>query len=289
LWWSGQRRRCLVYVVAYAGIVLFWTCYWQIILSGSGAAGGQAGASGLLYLLSRLAGLVGAIQPSAIGFTAFNLLRAISWQNIALMPFLLLAWPAVRRGGGIARPLAIGILLTLSAMMLLLPWQGLGWGYRYVHGLLGSLAVLAGYGWNAVAGEGRRRDFVLAVGSASSLLLVLPMHLKHAHDYVAPWHRAYEMIARSQADVVLVDWPWDMVNELVRNQPDLSNRPKVMAAGRLNVAQILYLCRRYRVEIFDVRHGAYAGLPAALPDGSVQAPPSTVRAAGCGTPLPLTD
>ncbi len=289
LWWSGQRRRCLLYLAAYAAIGLFWSSYWQIVLAGTGIAGGQAAASGLPYLVARLLGLLGSIQASAFALTAFNLLRAVSWQNVALLPFMLLAWPAVRGGEGMARPLAAGILLTLAAMMLLLPWQGLGWGYRYLHGLIGSMVLLAGYGWNSVAGEGRRRDFVLVAGSAVSLLLILPMHLKHAHEHVAPMRRAYAMIARSTADVVLVDWPWDMVNELVRNAPDLSNRPKIMAGGRLNPAQVRYLCRRYRVEIFDPRHGALAGLPPALPEGSASPPPSAVQAAGCGTPLPLTD
>ncbi|HYD12654.1 MAG TPA: hypothetical protein VEC11_07390 [Allosphingosinicella sp.] len=288
MWWTGQRRRCAVYLLAYAMIGLFWACYWQLLLAGSTAMGGQAGASGLPYLLARLADLLGSIQPSAIALTGFNLLRALSWQNVVLLPFLILAWRAVRRGEGIARPLAAGLLLTIAAMMLLLPWQGLGWGYRYVHGLIGSLVLLAGYGWNTLVAEGRRREFVLAAGSAMSLLLILPMHLQHAAEYVAPMRRAYAMIARSPADVVLVDWPWGMANDLVRNAPDLSNRPKILAGNRLNAAQVRDLCRRYRVEIFDVRHGQRAGLPPALPEGA-QAPPSAVQAARCGTPLPLGD
>ena len=43
-----------------------------------------------------------------------------------------LAIAAVRRNQGAARPLVNGIVLTTLAMAFLIPYQGHGWGYRYL-------------------------------------------------------------------------------------------------------------------------------------------------------------
>ena len=64
------------------------------------------------------------------------------------------------RAGGVLRALAAGIVLTLVAMLILLPYQDIGWGYRYVHGLIGSAALLAAFAWTvltAQASESGRR------------------------------------------------------------------------------------------------------------------------------------
>jgi len=283
LWLTGERRRAIVYAFAYLAIGLFWASYWQIVLSGSGVAGDQASASGMDYLFARLSVLLGAFKLTSFTEMAFNVLRFLSWQNVVLLPLALLAWPAIRRGEGIARPLAAGVLLTLAVMLVLLPWQGLGWGYRYLHGFIGSFCLLAGYGWNSLAGEARQRRAALAAGTAASLLLILPVHLKQAHDYVAPVRRAHAMIGRSPADLVIVDPAFDIFDDLVRNAPDLSNRPKIMDGGRLDAAQIRFLCGRYRVEIFDIEDGVRVGLPRIIPPGLAQRPPSAVRQA-CGAP-----
>jgi len=49
--------------------------------------------------------------------------------------------------------LVAGLVLTLLAMFMLLPYQGHGWGYRYLHGLIGSAALLGGYGWITLTGR----------------------------------------------------------------------------------------------------------------------------------------
>src|SRR5205085_7955168 len=136
--------RALVYVAAYAAIGLFWTCYWQLILPAHNVPGATGG--GIAFLFSRLMGQLASIEAAAIPLMLLNLARLLSWQSLLVVPLLVLAWPAIRRGEGIARPLAAGILLLFLAMLVLLPWQGHGWGYRYLHGFLGSLCLLAGHG-----------------------------------------------------------------------------------------------------------------------------------------------
>ena len=42
---------------------------------------------------------------------------------------------------------AWGIVLTVVAFALVLPSQGIGWGYRYLHGFIGNAVLLAVGGW----------------------------------------------------------------------------------------------------------------------------------------------
>jgi hypothetical protein len=285
LWLSGQRRRALVSVGAYAAIGLFWASYWQLMLAGAGGPGDPAGSTGLHSLFERLTGLLNAMEPANFSIMTFNLLRLVAWNNVVLIPLALLAWPAIRRGEGIARPLAAGILLTLVVMLILMPWQGLGWGYRYLHGFIGSLCLLAGYGWIAIRREGRRRHFVLAAGVAASLAVMLPMQLYFAHQYVSPRTRASALIAAAPADIVIIVPAEDLYDDQVRNSPDLSNRPLVMDLRRLDPAQIRQLCSRYRIALFDMKVGMRVGLPAKAPADVVELYSAAGRRVGCAKPL----
>jgi hypothetical protein len=285
LWLTGQRRRALVYVAFYAAICLFWASYWQILLAGAASSGG-ASTGGVLSLFGRAAGLIATIDLASFSNMAFNLLRFVIWQNIVLVPLALLAWPAIRRGDGIARPLAAGVLLSLAALFVLMPWQGLGWGYRYLHGLIGNLCLLAGYGWIAAAGEGRRRHFVLAAGAAASMLVMLPMQLKFAHIYAAPRTRASALIAAAPTDVVLIVPARDLFDDQIRNAPDLTNRPIILDARRVSAAQIQALCSRYRVGLFDIRVGLRIGIPATASPDVIALHAAEHGRYGCAAPLP---
>jgi hypothetical protein len=54
-----------------------------------------------------------------------------------------MGWRAALRGERIALPLGLGAL----GMAALAISPGYGWGYRYLHGFIGSFALLAGLGW----------------------------------------------------------------------------------------------------------------------------------------------
>jgi hypothetical protein len=278
MWFSGERRRALAYVGAYAAIGLFWICYWQIALAGLGGGHATPGPGGVGYLVERVRLLLVSINGSAFTLMALNLARMLAWQNLLLVPLALLAWPAIRRGQGIARPLAAGIALTFVTMLILIPWQGHGWGYRYLHGFLGSFALLAAYGWQSLAGtpdQGRRLG-VLVLGSAISLAVLLPIHLIQARDFVVPYRRAYAAIRAAPVDVVLVDGTGLLYAEdLVRNAPDLSNRPRVMDMMALTGPGMVRLCRRYRVARFTAAEGRAWGIGAS--GAPLDWPPSTTR------------
>lgn len=279
-----EHGRALVYLLGYAAIGLFWASWWQILAAATGGGGRAAAEGGVSGLAALALDLLGRIGPSAAVTMGFNLARFAAWQNLLLLPLALLAWPAIRSAEGIARPLAGGIALTFVAMLVLLPSQGFGWGYRYLHGHIGSLCLLAGYGWQSIAEE-RRRGFVLVAASAATLLIMLPVQLKGAHDYTASRASAYALVARAPADVVVVVPFEDMYDGLVRNLPDLGNRPKVMDMRDLTAAQLAGLCARYRVALFDITSGVGIGLPTTAPPDWIARFSAASNRVPCGTLL----
>lgn len=279
-----ERGRALLYILGYAAIGLFWASWWQILAAATGTGSGGAAGSGLSGLAALALDLLGRVGPSAAVTMGFNLARFAAWQNLLLLPLALLAWPALRSGDGIARPLAGGIALTFIAMLVLLPSQGFGWGYRYLHGHIGSLCLLAGYGWHSIADE-RRRGFVLAAASAATMLIMLPVQLKGAHDYTASRARAYALVARAPADIVVIVPFEDMYDGLVRNRPDLGNRPKVMDMRDLTGTQLAGLCARYRVALFDITSGVGVGLPTTAPPEWIARFSAASNRLPCGTLL----
>jgi hypothetical protein len=271
LWLARRWRPALFYTLSYAAIGLFWIDYWSLVLGSVGVAPGPAHGVGQGYFLGRVTDLIRNFDPAGLGLMGENLLRFVLWQNPLMVPLTLLAVPLAARTSGPLRPLLAGVVLTLVAMTVLLPWQGHGWGYRYLHGLLGSVALLAGGGWVALRAadhEHTWRDGAAAVALSGvfSVALLLPLRSWQAHDFVAPYVRAYAGIRGSGAEVVLVDpvglW---FGEDLVRNDPFLQDGPKVMAVGALSTAQLERLCATHGLALFDQRHGRAAGIPG-VPD-----------------------
>lgn len=257
LWVSGRRPLALVYMVAYTGFGFFWILYWKLALQAIGMAPALADDVGSGYFAARILVLLADFNAAGLDLMLKNILRFVAWQGLALLPLAALAYPAIKRGDGIARELLAGLALTLVAMFVLLPYQGHGWGYRYLHGLLGSMALLGGYGWIALSEQASQaemaatRTFVLA-SSLIAWLVFLPIHAIEAHDFVRPYRNAVDAIQQSPADVVIVD-DSNMIfgEDLIRNDPFLRNRPKVLDLGNLSEANIANLCAHKRVALFD--------------------------------------
>ena len=182
---------------------------------------------------------------------AANLVRLIAWQSLALLPLLLLA---LRLGSAFRyqRALIASFALSLLPYLLLMPDQGHGWGYRYLHGLLGSLALLALPGWlvlRAAGGAVKLHAWIVVLLIGSPLLL-LPFRGWQIAQFVGPYARATAMVAAQDADVVIVNGfqVW-IGGDIPRNSPVDPQRPIQMSDRRLTPAQIEALCRDYRVAI----------------------------------------
>ena len=256
LWASGRRPLALTYVVSYAAICLFWISCWQIVLEWQGMSPQDSGDAGPLYFMVRVVSLLASFRWTGVGLMLTNVLRFVDWQNPMLLPLSFLAYRSIRDGSRIARELTTGVILTLAAMFILMPDQGVGWGYRYLHGLIGSLSLLAGYGWIALSARATRDEMaaswtMLTIGSAVAWLILLPVHAKHAHDFATPYFRATEAIEHASTDLVIVDRSgFVFAEDFVRNDPFLRNRPKVLDLTFLDETKLVDLCARYSFSMF---------------------------------------
>ncbi|KAF2990467.1 hypothetical protein OGR47_14955 [Methylocystis sp. MJC1] len=266
LWWEKRRVLALVYSVSYALICLFWMRYFQIALELQGMASDSARGAGLLDFISRAVEQILTGERNGFAIMLMNILRFVSWQNPLLLPLALLAYGQIRQGSGIARELAAGVALTLYAMTIVMTYQGHGWGYRYLHGLIGNLALLAAYGWISVTAQASAVQTAacrstVAVSSLFAALLLFPAHAKQAHDFAAPYARASAAIARAPTDVVILDES-DMIfsEDLVRNDPFLRDRPIVLELTPIEENDLVGLCQKHSVSLFDASQGRRYGI-----------------------------
>lgn len=257
----GEWRTALAYLACYAVFGLFWISWPHIVAisAGLGSASGAAAGSGG-FIADRVMPLLTSREPQTIPLMIADMLRFVAWQNLALLPLLVLAWAAMRRGEGIAGPLVAGIALTIAAMAFLLPYQAMGWGYRYLHGLIGSCALLAAYGWRDAADRAEASAFIRA-GTLATIVLAIPFLTWQATTFVQPYARVNRMIGTIHADMVVVNTygPAFRIDE-VRNDPSLTNRPIRLAANKLSPDDIRSLCARGTIAFVDVQQMHALGL-----------------------------
>jgi hypothetical protein len=136
-------------------------------------------------------------------------------------------------------------------------YQGHGWGYRYLHGLMGSFCLLAAWSWGRLTqgADGAERGaarVAFALVAAISLLGLFPLRAWQAHRFLHPYAAAESAIRRAPTDFVIVDpsWVWYGV-DLVRNDPYLARRPLVFSLAGLDEDQVQELCRDHTVALFD--------------------------------------
>ena len=195
------------YGIFYGACVLFWFAYPSLIVSFAEVTAEQGSAAGLQHFMTdRIAPLfVNRFAGAALSME-YNLLRFAAWMPLFTLPFALLAWPAVQRRCGLALPAFGGIALLLVAMFVILPAQGHGWGYRYLHGFIGNFAILAGYGYARLATYKRAHaDGAFVFLTSATCLLIVPFLMCSAHQFTDPYARLSSFPERQRADFVIVD------------------------------------------------------------------------------------
>jgi hypothetical protein len=212
-----------------------------------------------LDLVGELAQIPDLIDWATI---AALLLRFLAWQSLALAPLLLFAlyrraWPPL------LILIAVSIATSLLPYPLLMPDQGHGWGYRYLHGLIGSLALIGTAGWvqmERVHGQAFRRPVMLCF--AMTLAIVIPVRAFLIERTMVPWLRATEAAIALPADVVIVDKLTVYYgHEIPRTGPYVAERPVVMMMHTLSPDQIRRLCGKYRVAFLSAAIAKQAGVP----------------------------
>jgi hypothetical protein len=248
---DGEWKLVLLYAAAYAAIVAWWI-YYPILVS-SQVAQGTGNASVDNFLTERVIPLLMIRDPRTFGLMTLNLLRFVSWQNFALLPLLVAAVPIAVRERGFAGALLLGIVAWLVFLTVLLPEQGRGWGFRYLHPYLGSFALLAGFGYRELERRiGSRADGMVLLMSGVTLIAAIPLLFTAAYRFMQP-HLAMDRLVAAQATpFVLIDdnssrstdgsWADEAIDH-VRNLPDFENRPLRFSADVLPATLLAELCR----------------------------------------------
>lgn len=240
-----ERRfaRLGLFAGAYLAIGLFWMSWPLLTRSLVTGPGSVVAGTGIDYL-SRLRMALGYHEDN-LTIIGANLLRFVAWQHALAIPLALISLWSLRENR-LAQAMAIGVALTIAVMAVILPWQGNGFGYRYLHGQLGSVALLAGFGWRWLGGMRAAARPVLARATVAGLALLLPAQMVMSHRIYASFARASAAIDTSAADYALIDDHSGLLGDtLVNNRADLSNRPLRLLASTVRdpVALAHRICR----------------------------------------------
>ena len=277
--------RAALYFVGYAAIGAFWL-WWPGFIWSLVEANPLAPRAHGVDFWARL--LLTLEKGDTLRFANMgaNLLRFAAWQHLLLLPLLLLGLRAVRRDR-LAAALAGGIGLTLVVMTVILPYQGHGFGYRYLHGLIGNAILLAVFGWVALGDRLAPWRPLLMRTTVAGLLVLLPVQLWMAHGFYAPFAQASARIDASDADYVVVgesDAPF--AADLVINPPFLERRPIRLLREEMDPALMRALCApSARVGLVDMEMlgpiAAYFSAPALTEATARPALAAELRRAGC--------
>jgi hypothetical protein len=204
--WGRLASAAVVYVAAAALLMV-----WMRMVHPLAGAGGPGVLS--VFRFPDLA---------AIWLQLVHLTLLFSWQAPLVGALAIIGFVRARRGDPVIADLGLGVLVTLVFYAFFPLTQGHGWGYRYAHQILGSIALLAAAGapvlLGAVGARGGR--LLLAASCAVALVVQLPLRLAQTERFVRPFAAGHALIARQRAEVVLVhgDSIW-YGKDLIRNDP----------------------------------------------------------------------
>jgi hypothetical protein len=251
LFWLTTRRQwrtLAVYGLGYAASgLLWWKLYPELVVHLSGVAAHTPRILDFWVYLAKKFGRLFAYSPV---MWLHNLARFVAWQNFLLLPLALAAVPLTRNREGREAGALLPLLATCLIGLVLMVEQGPGWGYRYLHGLIGCFCLVAGYGWCRVVPQaGPSRAWAMVkYACAFSLLVLMPVQFAMARTFVTPAAKLHRAILAAPADVVLVDvsgglFAWD----IVQNGIDFAARPKMMDLSLIPASALVSLCRTRRV------------------------------------------
>lgn len=252
-----QRRWLLSagYAASYALFLLFWLKLYPVLLSHALDLSVPATATQGVGVSPRLHSLDPLIY----------LTRFFAWNNSLLLPLAGLGvWGAVKgfRGDKEDRPrnlLLLALAIGCATSMLLTVHQGHGWGYRYMHGYIGSFCLLAGWGWTKLPASPRSlRPVFLSCGLA---LLLMAWQAMMIHSFAKPYVKAHADVMARKADVVLVNPHGSAFGQdIVRIAGATIDKPVILSLARLDADAVRQLCQRHRVSLFDRADFARAGV-----------------------------
>lgn len=289
LWMAANRRwgAAAFHALAMLAMMILWARLWPMALVdlvGAPPPSDVHRTNGITDKIASLFGRLDSWQP------LLNNARLIAWNNPLLLPLAGLAlvgvrWPGLRRSVPITVPLALGAVAGMGLAL----YQGYGWGFRYMHGQIGALCLLAGLGWRAMMPVGARQ-MVLVAASCAVALVSGAWLLQDTERYLRGYARTMAAIRDSDADVVLVDMRGGYyMTDLVRFDEGQLARPAVMALQMLSGAQIRTLCAGRSVAIMDRAQFGTLGVHPVSPyfrgSEQIEQRRALLDGIGCGRPV----
>lgn len=254
-WLAKRRIVALSYVAACVGYHLVW--HYGFIHLMIGTLGPVSGAtppahSWIIQHLQRLRDL----EPLT------SIARFAAWQNVLLLPLAALGIVRIRLRGDKTPPITLALQLSCLLGLTTMVYQGFGYGYRYLHGLLPCFLLLAANGWVRLTRDqqGRMPRHLLAIATAVAIFVTLPFALWQSHVLLSPYARAFQMARAAPADVVLVDSRGGgFLQDIIRIDGTIS-RPFLMDLAYVPVPILRQLCATRRVMLFDGHQAAAVGI-----------------------------
>lgn len=267
LWLSRRFRLAFVYSTAYALIGLAWLSYWTFAAWYMGASLPAAPGGGFAELVGKIVPVLQDLSIAGFLYVPLLLLKFVAWQHILFLPLLLAAFANLRTMPVVLKLSLAAAALTLAVVFVVMPYQGHGWGYRYLHGFIGPFALAAAFGWVKMvppqsSPERSRGQLAFALTTVVTLIVSLPVLARELRDYNAPYARAQAHLELQDVDIVVIDHLGSRAGGLVSNAHDLTNRPRMMALANLDDRQLRDLCARYSVAFFGIDQMRAFGLDA---------------------------
>ncbi|HEY3638938.1 MAG TPA: hypothetical protein VGK90_12390 [Rhizomicrobium sp.] len=234
--------RVLLFGIGYGAICAFWLEWpgWMhLFITGPHSANTAAATD----YFARLRLVISQGDPMRWRDIGANLLRFFAWQHLLFLPLMAVGIAATWRNR-LAGAFAASVILPVIIMSVLLSYQGHGFGYRYLHGVIGVAILLAVFGWRWLAERHGWLRPLFIRATLAGLLVVMPLQAWMAHGFYAPDARSDRQIANSGVDYFITggfDAPYSQ--DLVINRADLSNRPLRLIAEKLDDTLIQGICR----------------------------------------------
>jgi hypothetical protein len=231
----GSRTGIIPYMVCYSLALPLWVVWPEI------SVWLQTGDASVLprsladvdylrnYLHYRSANAAD-LSGNAVVHTLTNVFRYFLWLSPVILPLSIVAMIKHRSIGLVPLLCGLSFLLTAVATHVLMSNQMHAWGTRYYHPVLGCTLLLAVAGYCALkrSEQGQsllRGVWALAIASA---VVLLPWRAVQVDAKVGPRATVQRAIEAIDADYVLIDPYLWFGSDYVRNDPFLTNRPRIV-------------------------------------------------------------
>lgn len=235
--WRATAVFAIIYLAGCAG----WAAWRAHYMAPSASSGGV----GSIFRIANPRMAI--IQP-------MNLLLIIGWSSLATPLLALLGFRRFFRLPSIVQDAAISCFLTFGFYYFFYLDQAHGWGYRYFHGTLSCMILVAVVGWRGLResiGASTARKFLVA-GFAVSIAIQLPLRCWQAESVVRPFARASAALHALPVEIVAFDprGAWYSA-DLIRNDPFLAERPIIVSLLGLNQKSVEVLSKAGRAQFLE--------------------------------------